>query len=180
MLWKRLGDRLDASIASITERATRRMTRRDALRAGVVGSTVGLAALALGERPALAARIPNSFGCGPTRRCAGCQPVACPSGYRACKITSLCGTPPSFGGSGGGVTNSQGFWCEWPEGEWIAYHNLGHGHGYRVCLDCVKSPINSTHCHGWCTCLTICVCCYCKTVADVKAEMQRLDGLRAQ
>ena len=32
MGWKRLGERFDASIGSITERATRRMTRRDALR----------------------------------------------------------------------------------------------------------------------------------------------------
>lgn len=178
MSWKQLGTRLDARVGSITERATRKMTRRDALRVGVVGSAVGIATIALGQAPAMASTsIPYSPGCGPTRRCSNCPANGCPPGYKLCKITSLCGTPPT----GGGVKNNQGYWCEWPEGEWIGYHHLGpHHNGYKACMDCVRHPIDRAHCHGWCTCLTTCICCDCATVADVQAEMQRLALQSAQ
>lgn len=180
MSWKHLGESFDARVGSMAERATRRMTRRDALRAGVVGGAAGIAALTLGQSPALAsASIPYSPGCGPTVRCGGCPANGCPGGYTLCKITSLCGTPPSFGGSGGGVSNNQGKWCEWPAGEWIAYQHLGHGYGYQACMDCVRTPINEANCDGWCTCLTTCICCQCLTAADVRAEMKRIGQLAA-
>jgi hypothetical protein len=178
MTWKDVGGNLDSRVGSLAERLNRRLSRRAALRAGVVGSVAGVAAVALGESPAAA--YTYSPGCGPTRDCSGCgYPDGCPSGYVLCKISSLCGTPPSHGGSGGGVANSQGHWCEWPGGIWESARNLGHGNGYTLCYDCVQSPINTTHCHSWCVCPSACICCNCTTAEDVRREMKRL-GLSIQ
>jgi hypothetical protein len=74
-------------------------------------------------------------------------------------------------------------WCEWPEGEWIAYHRLGQGYGYQACMDCVKhqgNDISAADCDGWCTCLSTCICCECTSAADVEAEMRRLGQVPAQ
>ncbi len=173
MTWKEFGANFDARVGSMAERATRKLTRRDALRAGVVGSVAGIAAVTLGQSAAEA--YTYSPGCGPTRHCSNCRayPNACPSGYSLCKISGRCGTPPSNGGSGGGHKNQQGFWCEWSGGIWESAHNLGHGHGYTLCYDCVSG----SDCYGWCTCPTACICCNCTTAADVRTEQKRLDRL---
>jgi hypothetical protein len=162
MSWKQAGERFDARIADLAERTARRVSRRNALRSVLIGGSAGIAALAVGERPALAA----DCRCGPTRRCSGCPEVGCPHGYELCKgsFTSDC-------------FNSQGYRCEWPQGTWIACMGVGKGYGYRVCYDC----IGKSGCKGWCTCLSECVCCHCQTVADVRAEQHRiqLTGLPA-
>jgi hypothetical protein len=162
MSWKQAGERFDARIGDLTERAARRVSRRGALRGVLLGGTTGLAALAVGERPALAA----DCQCGPTRRCSsGCPGVGCPSGYELCK-----GSPSSD------CFNSQGYRCEWPQGTWIACMGAGKGYGYRVCYDC----IGAAGCEGWCTCLSECICCRCETAADVRAEQRRLQLLGPQ
>jgi hypothetical protein len=145
----------DARIGAIAERVVRKLSRRDALRGVVVGGTAGLAALALGERPAWA----QECDCGPTRRCDGCPGVGCPPGYHLCK-----------GSYHGNCFNSQGYRCEWPSGFWIACMNLGGGLGYKICYDC----INHTGCPNWCTCLSTCICCHCRDARDVRAEQHRL------
>ena len=128
------------------------------LRSAVIGGTVGVASLAIGERPALAA----DCHCGPTRRCEGCPKHGCPEGHHLCKgsFTSDC-------------FNYQGYRCEWPRGQWLACTGLGKGHGFRMCHDC----IGEGGCHRWCTCLSICVCCDCVTTADVRTEQLRIQQL---
>jgi hypothetical protein len=160
MSLKRLPASIDTHIGTIAERVVRRMSRRDALRRAVVGGTAGIAALALGQLPAEAA----TCTCGPTRRCARCPGIGCPSGYHLCKgsFTSNC-------------FNKQGFRCEWPSGTWIACMNVGRGYGYKVCYDC----INSSGCQDWCTCLSECICCHCETVRDLRAEQQRIQSADA-
>lgn len=152
---KSLGERLDDRIGDLTERTARRLSRRDAFRRAVLGGTAGLAAVALGERPAFAA----TCRCGPTRRCSGCPAVGCPPGHHLCKgsFTSSC-------------FNTQGYRCEWPQGTWIACTRLGKGLGYKVCYDC----IGAGGCRQWCTCQSACICCECHTAADVRAEQLRL------
>jgi hypothetical protein len=158
MSWTRLSANVDARIGAIAERVVRRISRRDALRGVVVGGTAGLAALALGERPALA----QGCDCGPTRRCSGCPGVGCPPGYRLCK-----------GSFNSNCFNYQGYRCEWPSGTWIACMGLGKGGlGYRICYDC----INHTGCEYWCTCLSECVCCHCATAGDVRLEQHRIQA----
>jgi hypothetical protein len=159
MGWTRWGERLDARIGEVAERAARRLSRRDALRGTVMSGTAGLAALSLGEKPSLAE--PEFCWCGPTRRCARCPGTGCPRGYHLCRgsFRSKC-------------FNRQGFRCEWPAGRWIACMNLGRGYGYKVCYDC----IGSGGCRDWCTCLSKCVCCGCTTVADLRAEQHRLQA----
>src|ERR1700684_1931828 len=158
---KRLPASLDARIGTMAERVVRRVSRRDALRGVGLGGTAGVAALALGQRPAWAA----TCECGPTRRCARCPEVGCPSGYHLCKgsFTSNC-------------FNNQGFRCVWPQGEWIACMNIGKGFGYRVCYDC----INKSGCKDWCTCLSECICCDCETAHDVKSEQHRIQMIDVQ
>jgi hypothetical protein len=158
MSWRQAGERFDARIGDLTERAVRRVNRRNALRGVVLGGTAGLAALAIGERPAQAA----DCQCGPTKRCSGCPDIACPDGYGLCK-----GSPTSS------CFNSQGYRCEWPQGTWIACMGLGKGYGYRVCYDC----IGPGGCEDWCTCLSECICCKCRTVTDVRAEQHRIQLL---
>lgn len=146
---------VDERIGLVTERVVRKVNRRDVVRRMIVGGTTGLAALAVGARPALAA----SCDCGPTRRCADCPGAGCPPHHHLCKgsFTSNC-------------FNRQGYRCEWPSGSWIACMNLGKGLGYKVCYDC----IGHGGCKDWCTCLSECICCGCSTPADIKAEQRRL------
>lgn len=155
------GARVDDLMAALTERVARAVNRRDALRRIVLGGSAGLAALAVGVSPAQA----STCVCGPTRRCSNCPGVGCPPGRHLCKgsFTSNC-------------FNRQGYRCEWPQGSWIACTNLGKGLGYRVCYDC----IGATGCIDWCTCLSECICCGCKTPADVRAERLRLQQAQAQ
>jgi hypothetical protein len=155
------GRRLDTRIAAMAERTIRRISRRDALRGTVVSGTAALAALSLGERPALA----ENCACGPTRRCAGCRGVGCPAGYSLCK-----------GSSSSDCFNKQGYRCEWPNGTWIACMNAGRGYGYKVCYDCK----NHNGCKDWCTCLSECICCKCASVADIRAEQHRIQALDVQ
>lgn len=160
MSWRRTGERFDARVGDIAERVTRRVSRRDALRGVLVGGATSLAALAAGESPAQAAECT----CGPTRRCSGCPDVGCPKDYHLCK-----------GSFSSDCFNTQGYRCEWPQGTWIACMGLGKGLGYRVCYDC----IGKSGCSGWCTCESKCVCCDCRTVADVRAEQHRIQLIGA-
>lgn len=161
MNWKQSGDRFDSRVGDLAERVARRVSRRTALRAVVLGGTASVASLAIGERPALAA----DCQCGPTRRCSGCPEHGCPPHHHHChgSFTSDC-------------FNTQGYRCEWGTGRWIACTGLGKGHGYRVCHDCISSE---TGCRDWCTCLSECVCCNCRTAADVRAEQQRIEHVTA-
>jgi hypothetical protein len=153
-----IGDRVDANVSAIAERVARRVSRRDALRGVVLGGATSLAALAIGEQPAMA----QDCVCGPTRRCASCSGVGCPEGYRLCK-----------GSSSSDCFNGQGYRCEWPQGTWIACMGMGKGYGYRVCYDC----IGPGGCEDWCTCLSDCICCHCRTADDVRAEQHRIQLL---
>ena len=163
MTWKDAGERFDARVGDLAERIARRVSRRDALRGAFLGGSSGLAALAVGERPAHATAA--ACRCGPTRRCAGCPEIGCPEGHRVCKgsFTSNC-------------FNSQGYRCEWPQGTWIACMGLGKGYGYRVCYDC----IGAGGCPEWCTCQSQCICCECRTAADVRAEQRRIQQAGVQ
>jgi hypothetical protein len=161
MGWTRWGPGLDTRIGDIAERAARKLNRRDAIRGAVVTGTAGLASLSLGRVPARAA-TDVACQCGPTRRCAGCPEThehRCPKGHHLCR-----------GSSTSNCFNKQGYRCEWPNASWIACMNLGKGHGYKVCYDC----IGHKGCKDWCTCLSRCVCCDCTSAADLKAEQQRL------
>jgi hypothetical protein len=153
--WKQTGERFDARVGDLAERVARRVSRRETLRGALVSGAAGLAALAVGERPAQAA----GCQCGPTRRCAHCPEIGCPDGYHLCK-----------GSFTGDCFNRQGYRCEWPQGTWIACMGLGKGYGYKVCYDCK----GTSGCPGWCTCLSSCICCNCKSVADVRAEQHRI------
>jgi hypothetical protein len=140
----------------MTERISRRLSRRDALKTAVVGGAAGIAALTLGQLPAQAL----TFDCGPTRRCNGCPANGCPSGYSLCK-----------GSSTSNCFNNQGFRCEWPGGSWVAARGGGKcGEAFYVCYDC----IGSSGCPGWCTCLSGQICGQCCTPADVQQEWKRL------
>lgn len=189
---KDVGAKFDARISMTAERTIRRMSRRDALRAAVVGGVASAAALSLGQRPALAASTPkcsscgssgaDAYCCGKTRRCSAygkkCASFGCPSGYILCKQSGECGTPPSYGGVGGGHKNRDGYWCEYTGGTWIACNGAGKfGLGYYTCYDCVASSATS-NCENWCTCLGTCVGCNCNTAADVRAEHRRIDALQ--
>jgi hypothetical protein len=163
MTWRQLGSAFDARISQMTERATRRMSRRNVLRTAFVGGAASIAAISIGETPALALDSQCAANCGPTRRCtAECHRHGCPNGYMRCKgsFTSNC-------------FNNQGYRCEWPTGQWIACTGLGHGNGYKICKDC----IGPGGCPDWCTCLTTCLCCHCTTAADFKKEQQRVQLL---
>lgn len=162
MSQRKSGAGMDERIGMLTERVARRLSRRDALRRAVVGGTTGLAALALGTNPAQAQA---DCDCGPTRRCAHCPGVGCPSGHHLCR--------GSFENT---CFNYQGYRCEWPQGSWIACMNLGKGLGYKVCYDC----IGSGGCHEWCTCQSDCICCHCVSPADVRAEQKSLQHALGQ
>ena len=155
MGWRHAGEQFDARVGELAERVVRRVSRRDALRNTLIGGATGIAALAVGERPALA----EACVCGPTKRCNDCPDRGCPKTHHLCKgsFTSDC-------------FNRQGYRCEWPQGTWIACMGLGKGYGYKVCYDC----IGKGGCHWWCTCLSTCICCNCRTGKDVKAEQHRI------
>jgi hypothetical protein len=162
MSLRRQRSNIDDAIGDLNERVARKVNRRDALRRVVVGGTTGLAALALGASPALAA----DCYCGPTRRCGGCPHVGCPKGHHLCTSAF----------DDGSCFNYQGYRCEWPSGSWIACMNLGKGMGYKVCYDC----IGATGCNDWCTCLSDCICCRCENPADIRAEQKRLQHALGQ
>jgi hypothetical protein len=150
----------DAKISQVTERAIRRMSRRNILRTVFVSGAASIAAISVGETPALADDCTRH--CGPTSRCRHCRPTECPHGYVLCKgsFVSDC-------------FNHQGYRCEWPAGLWIACTGLGHGYGYKICKDCIFRD----RCNDWCTCLTDCICCGCRNAADFKEEQYRLQVL---
>jgi hypothetical protein len=157
MTWRQFGSSFDARISQMTERATRRMSRRNVLRTVFVGGAAGIAAISIGETPAFADDCTRN--CGPTSRCRRCRPTECPHGYVLCKgsFTSNC-------------FNDEGYRCEWPHGLWIACTGLGYGYGYRICKDCIFRD----RCYDWCTCLTDCLCCGCKTAEDLKQEQLQM------
>lgn len=159
MAWRRLGSTFDTRVSQLTERATRRVSRRSALRAAFVGGAASIAAISIGDTPALSLDANCASNCGPTPRCSGCPDHGCPSGYHLCK-----GSPT------GTCFNKEGYRCEWPAGQWIACTGLGLGHGYRICKDC----IGPGGCQDWCTCLNQCVCCGCTTPGDFKKEQHRV------
>jgi hypothetical protein len=157
MTWRQFGSSFDARINQMAERATRRMSRRNILRTVFVSGAASIAAISIGETPALADDCTRH--CGPTSRCRRCRPTYCPHGYVLCKgsLRSDC-------------FNNEGYRCEWPQGLWIACTGLGHGYGYRICKDCIFRD----RCSDWCTCLTDCVCCTCRTAEDFKAEQLQI------
>jgi hypothetical protein len=159
MAWKQFGSSFDARIGQMAEKATRRMSRRNILRTVFVGGAASIAAVSVGETPALAIDPDCLRHCGPTRRCRHCRPADCPRGYVLCKgsDTSHC-------------FNHEGYRCEWPRGLWVACTGLGYGYGYRICKDCMYPG----RCKDWCTCLTECHCCGCQTAADFKQEQYQL------
>jgi hypothetical protein len=161
MSWRTVGSRFDDKVGDIAERATRQMTRRQAVRTAVIGGATGLGALTIGVEPALASCASN---CGPTPRCSSCPSNGCPSGYSLCKGCSTCN-----------CFNNYGYRCEWPSGYWIACNSLGHGYGYDICYDCISGG----NCSGWCTCLSSCICCQCLAPADVIAEQKRIQHFAA-
>ena len=156
MAWRQFGSSFDARVSQMTERATRKMSRRNILRTVFVSGAAGMAAISIGETPALASDCAGN--CGPTPRCGNCRHTECPYGYILCK-----GSPSSD------CFNKEGYRCEWPSGMWIACTGLGHGYGYKICKDCISRH----RCRDWCTCLTECLCCHCKTAADFKEEQHR-------
>jgi hypothetical protein len=170
MKWNRIGARVDASIGDLSEHAARKLSRRDTLRVGMLNGVAGIGALALGKLNCATQPIPKcskEVDCGPTRRCSGCPGTGCPSAYHLCKSTGQCGP--------GGTPNSQGYYCEWCSGSWIACNGAGSfGNGYYICYDCVDQG-----CAGWCTCLSECICCNCTNEKDLKTEQKRLDLLMA-
>jgi len=164
-----LGDKIDTGVARVAERIARTMTRRDALRRGVLGGITGMAALAVGARPAMAV----TCTCGPTYNCAhwgaSCTCCGCPSGYVLCKNDG------SYCSCSGGHYNSQGYCCEYSSGYWVACNGIccGSGcNGYRLCYDCKAST-----CQEWCTCLSQEFCCQCATPEEVAKEQARTQAL---
>jgi hypothetical protein len=169
MTWKGLGENFDTGVGKVSEKVNRRLSRRNALRAGVVSTVAGIAAVALGQSPASAYKY--SPGCGPTKSCKGCHlPDGCPKGYELCLKKWACKNDYS----------KKCCYCEWPGGIWESGHNLGKGgHGFTLCFDCVKKPHDATTCKTWCTCESECFCCNCVSAEDVRQEMHRL-GLHLQ
>jgi|SRR5215469_8325433 len=173
MSWSGLGDKFDRSVGRVTERVNRRLTRRDALRTAVLGGAASVAAVTLGQKPALAV----DCQCGPTPRCnrydsSPCPKTpGCPTGFKLCKNRS-----DQFCSCINGHGNTAGSCCLWSSGNWIACTGLGSGHGYKVCSDCVRH----NGCSRWCTCLSNCVCCTCTTAEDIRREQLRLSALAAE
>lgn len=161
MRLRTIGARFDSGVGELAERASRRVTRRQAVRTMLVGGATGVASLSVGVSVAEASCASN---CGPTKRCNSCPEYSCPSGYSLCK-----------GSSTGNCFNKQGYRCEWPSGYWLACNKLCRGYGYQNCLDC----IGPGGCANWCTCLTATSCCGCSTASDVVAEQYRIQHLIA-
>jgi hypothetical protein len=157
-----IGDKLDAGVANFAERLTRRMSRRDAVRTGILGGIAGMASLTLGAKPAQAVICE----CGPTYRCGHygwpCPSSGCPSGMALCKEGGSCSC-------NAGTYNQQGYCCTYSAGYWVACSGLCKGMGYKLCYDC-----KGHGCDRWCTCLSSTICCSCTSAADVREEHKRL------
>ena len=194
MAWNNFGARLDTGVAGVAERTLRRVSRRQALRAAVVGGAASVATMAMGQRPALAAADKCSANCGPTARCKSCPQVGCPKGYSLCRFgngkngthSNCCNNAHHAGCCNSPCCScSNGVTCKcpcvYPNGYWVACSGLGSfGHGYELCQDCLKGN-NGKNCGSWCTCLSACICCNCTTPHQVRAEAKRVqDILQAQ
>jgi len=154
MTWKDLGTKFDAQVGRGTERLTRRISRRDALRTAMLTGAATVGAIALGQRPALAA-VTCGPKCGPSRFCSGCPNVGCPSGMKLCKNNCKVGTHRL---------------CDHGSGFWIYCTGYGRcGQGYTICQDC-----HSSGCSDVCICLSGIICADCCSAADVLAEHQRI------
>jgi hypothetical protein len=169
----KLGQKFDARVARLSEGIARRISRRDALRAAIIGGVTSIATLSIGQRPALA----NYCDCGPTSRCNRyghrCRAYRCPSGYETCKNRH-----DDYCSCSRGHYNRQGYCCEYANGKWVACNRLGKGHGYRMCYDCVGHGHNRAEdCADWCTCLTECICCHCRSAKEVRSELNRIQQL---
>lgn len=164
-----LGDGVDTHVADVSERFIRRVSRREALRTGVLGGVGTIAALAVGAKPA---RANTTCHCGPTSRCGtyghSCPSNGCPSGMKLCKNSGA-----SCSCLAGGY-NRQGYCCEYSSGYWIACTGFCAGYGYKVCYDC-----KGYGCDQWCTCLSDVLCCGCTTPAEVEAEYARQEAVIA-
>jgi len=169
-----LGQKLDSRVARLSEGLARRISRRDALRTAIVGGATSIAALSLGQRPALA----QACECGPTYRCGHyghpCGAYGCPSGYELCKNQS-----EFYCTCGRRHYNRQGYCCEYTGGRWVACTGLGKGHGYKMCYDCIDHGHRNANnrCTDWCTCLTECICCQCTSAEQVRSELSRIQQL---
>ena len=166
-----VGEKLDGHVAGIAERVVRTISRRDALRTGVLGGAGAVAALTVGERPASGA---TGCYCGPTYRCGHwgnpCPQHGCPTyGFVLCKNDG------SYCSCRGGGRNSQGYCCEYASGYWVACTGLGRGYGYKLCFDCKRNS-----CYFWCTCLSATKCRYCTSPADFHKEQARTQALTVQ
>lgn len=151
MTWNQFGESFDTKVGILSERVTRKMTRRAALRTAIVGGVAGISAVTLGQRPAFAApRCSQGVDCGPTVSCnnytfCGGGSGGCPRNYSLCKKSGSCGP--------GKHHNNQGYYCEYSAGYWVACTGCGSGgSGSRLCLDCV----GSAGCAKWCTCVSPC------------------------
>ena len=166
----KLGQKFDSRVARLSEGLARRMSRRHMLRRVIIGGATSIAALSLGQRPALA----ESCQCGPTYRCNQyghhCPAYRCPNGYQVCKNRQ-----GEYCSCSQGHYNQQGYCCEYASGRWVACGGLGRGRGYRMCYDCVRRhPVKHAPCTTWCTCLTECICCHCTTAEEVRSELSRI------
>lgn len=157
--WKDLGSAIDSRVGRGTERLSRSINRRGALRAAVLTGATTMGAIALGQRPAFAT-VTCPSKCGPSPLCsATCPGVGCPSGY------SLCKNPP---------TSCNGY-CEWSTGSWVHCQGYGTcGNGYTLCQDC--KPTNSCNI---CICVSQVICGQCCTPQQVHAEQKRIDQILA-
>lgn len=161
----KLGESVDLRIASASEGLLRRMSRRDAIRTGVLGGVGAIAALAVGVKPAWA----FTCSCGPTYRCNHwgdpCPAEGCPSGYVLCQNDSS-----AYCSCINKHYNVQGYCCEYSSGSWTTCTGICGTYGYKICYDCIKSG----GCDHWCTCLgDYAYCCGCNTPEDVYEEMAR-------
>lgn len=171
-LGRDVGNKLDDQVAGIAERLVRRLSRRDALRTGVLGGAGAVAALAIGERPASA--TPRGCYCGPTYHCHhwgnSCPDHGCPrDGFVLCKNDG------SYCSCRGGGHNTQGYCCEYASGYWVACSGLCKGYGYRLCYDCKRAS-----CTYWCTCVSAINCCNCTGPEDFRKEQARVQALTVQ
>jgi hypothetical protein len=149
------GERFDARVSLLSEQATRWMSRRAALRGAVLGTVVGVGAVAMGKVPAFAApptcHAGGPYDCGPTYRCDhwgdSCGIHGCPTNrsYRLCKSSGPCGP--------NGTHNTQNEPCVYASGYWVACTGGNCGrNSSRLCLDCYVPG----DCRHWCTCISPC------------------------
>jgi hypothetical protein len=166
---RQLAQKMDVGVANVSERFMRKVSRRAALRTGVLSGVTTIAALAAGEGVAKACKTESGCNCGPTYRCDhwgwGCPQNGCPSGMSICKN----GSSYSCSCDNGGY-NVQGYCCEYACGYWITCTGQGKGYGFQICYDC-----KGHGCEYWCTCLSVCQCCQCTNAREfrkVQAQIQ--------